>query len=317
MVSRYLIFLVLLLSAYADEQCNDRILLQNVQTLTLRSGRMVNARRVESIPELTRIGGSAPSHVLLDRVQCYNTGTDSYGEVQWRCEAEMPNPGYSLGEVEVVCEGYWDSEDTHVLRGSCGLEYELNGSPQNTAAATTTVYHETTSSSLDSSANILLTFFVLIIMFAMLGGFLELCLRRRSSHTTVVHTSPAPATVVQTPAPLPPAPPPPAVVPAATVVHSAVPAPAVVHHHTAPAPTVIHTSPAPVRYYSDGGGFLSGYLWGSAMSSGPTTRTVHHHHGSSGGGGAVRQRTTSTVVSGTSSSAGPKVSKSFGGTRKR
>lgn len=33
---------------------------------------------------------------------------------------------YKFGKTVVSCEGYESSEDQYVLRGSCGLEYQLD-----------------------------------------------------------------------------------------------------------------------------------------------------------------------------------------------
>ena len=44
--------------------------------------------------------------------------------VQWKCEANLPEH-LSFRSTTVVCEGYDSPEDTYILAGSCGLEYEL------------------------------------------------------------------------------------------------------------------------------------------------------------------------------------------------
>lgn len=41
-----------------------------------------------------------------------------------QCEAELPQ-GLSFGAVRVSCEGWKSADDDYVLRGSCGLKYEL------------------------------------------------------------------------------------------------------------------------------------------------------------------------------------------------
>jgi len=57
------------------------------------------------------------SHTAL---RCATTRADA----QWACSADMP-AGYSFGRISVSCEGYDYPDDPYVLRGSCGLEYEL------------------------------------------------------------------------------------------------------------------------------------------------------------------------------------------------
>jgi hypothetical protein len=51
-------------------------------------------------------------------------GTDSYGEIQWKCESQLTNA--KLGKLSVTCEGYQYPDDPYILKGSCGLEYELD-----------------------------------------------------------------------------------------------------------------------------------------------------------------------------------------------
>lgn len=105
----------------------NAILLSNVQTLTLRSGRQTSNRRVSSIPQLKCIGPSRKICSLhtIDVMQCTNQGYDYDEEdVQWSCSASLPAE-FKLGETEVICEGYRDPDDKWVLKGSCGVEYRL------------------------------------------------------------------------------------------------------------------------------------------------------------------------------------------------
>ena len=105
---------------------NNRILLDDVKSVVLRRGDMTTGRRVEPIAQLTRVGGSAPAGAYLDSIHCQNMGRNQYGKVDWRCEAQMPDSSLSLGDVEMVCEGYDGPGDAYILAGSCGLEYALN-----------------------------------------------------------------------------------------------------------------------------------------------------------------------------------------------
>lgn len=44
---------------------------------------------------------------------------------QWECKTDL-DAAYKFGKTVVSCEGYESSEDQYVLRGSCGLEYDLD-----------------------------------------------------------------------------------------------------------------------------------------------------------------------------------------------
>lgn len=57
-------------------------------------------------------------------MQCTNTGVDDRGEPQWDCSADIPR-AFRLGRTDVSCEGYSKPTDPYILRGSCGVEYEL------------------------------------------------------------------------------------------------------------------------------------------------------------------------------------------------
>ncbi|XP_022317373.2 uncharacterized protein LOC111120732 [Crassostrea virginica] len=103
----------------------DRILLRDIQTLTLKSNMMTNARRSSAVPQLKCIGGTAGCNAFRPQVvQCYNRGSDGY-DVQWECKTDMDN-AYRFGSVEVTCEGYDYPDDPNVLKGSCGLEYTID-----------------------------------------------------------------------------------------------------------------------------------------------------------------------------------------------
>lgn len=58
-------------------------------------------------------------------MRCTNQGADYDDEnIQWTCVADIPAE-FKLGGTEVVCEGYRSAEDDWVLKGSCGVEYQL------------------------------------------------------------------------------------------------------------------------------------------------------------------------------------------------
>ena len=100
-----------------------KVLLQDVQVLTLRNGQMTTSRRTSPVPQLKCVGGSAMGRFNPQVVQCYNRGSDGV-DIQWECKADMDNL-YRFGEIDVVCEGYNYPDDAYITKGSCGLEYTL------------------------------------------------------------------------------------------------------------------------------------------------------------------------------------------------
>ncbi|XP_062895241.1 store-operated calcium entry-associated regulatory factor [Mobula hypostoma] len=111
--------------AAAAAHDSERVLLREVQALTLYSGRYTSGRRASPVPQLHCVGGTAGCNSFIPQVvQCYNKGWDGY-DVQWECKADM-DIAYRFGAVTVSCEGYNFPEDPYILRGSCGLEYVLD-----------------------------------------------------------------------------------------------------------------------------------------------------------------------------------------------
>ncbi|KAM6149672.1 store-operated calcium entry-associated regulatory factor [Erethizon dorsatum] len=103
----------------------DRILLRDVKALTLYYDRYTTSRRLDPIPQLKCVGGTAGCDSYTPKViQCQNKGWDGY-DVQWECKTDL-DIAYKFGKTVVSCEGYDSSEDPYVLRGSCGLEYNLD-----------------------------------------------------------------------------------------------------------------------------------------------------------------------------------------------
>ncbi|KAF9913637.1 hypothetical protein BX616_009797 [Lobosporangium transversale] len=121
-----LIALVLLCSSVAKAFGGSpkKVLLRDVQTLTLHRDRMTTGRRTRPVPQLSCTGGSACGDYEPEVVQCINAGFDGT-DVQWKCEADLPD-NMRFGELDVYCEGYNHPDDPYVLKGSCGLEYKLH-----------------------------------------------------------------------------------------------------------------------------------------------------------------------------------------------
>ncbi|XP_062069271.1 store-operated calcium entry-associated regulatory factor [Lepus europaeus] len=125
---RPLLGLLWLLQMAGLAQCwndPDRVLLRDVKALTLHYDRYTTSRRLEPIPQLKCVGGTAGCDAYTPKViQCQNKGWDGY-DVQWECKTDL-DVAYKFGKTVVSCEGYESSEDQYVLRGSCGLEYNLD-----------------------------------------------------------------------------------------------------------------------------------------------------------------------------------------------
>lgn len=103
----------------------EKLLLSNVNSLTLRKGLKTTYNRVSAAPQLACIGGTAKGLYEIDVLRCKNAGS-SYGDedVQWTCTASLPSE-FKLGSTDVICEGFASSDDPYVLKGSCGVEYRL------------------------------------------------------------------------------------------------------------------------------------------------------------------------------------------------
>ena len=72
---------------------SNKILAQEIHTITLRADAMTTARRGSPIPQLQCIGGDCNQHI--NNVKCTNTGFDGQ-DVQWACTTYLPSP-YTFG----------------------------------------------------------------------------------------------------------------------------------------------------------------------------------------------------------------------------
>ncbi|QDS70081.1 hypothetical protein FKW77_004798 [Venturia effusa] len=115
----------LLAMTEAADTRQNKVLLKNIQSLTLKKGLQTSHRRVASVPQLKCIGGSGKPYYEVDVMRCTNSGSgyDS-DDVEWTCKASLP-PEFKLGSTDVICEGYSSSDDPYILKGSCGVEYRL------------------------------------------------------------------------------------------------------------------------------------------------------------------------------------------------
>ncbi|XP_045391320.1 store-operated calcium entry-associated regulatory factor [Lemur catta] len=120
-----LLLLLLIAGATLGRNDPDRILLRDVKAVTLHYDRYTTSRRLDPIPQLQCVGGTAGCDSYTPKVvQCQNKGWDGY-DVQWECKTDL-DVAYKFGKTVVSCEGYEHSEDQYILRGSCGLEYNLD-----------------------------------------------------------------------------------------------------------------------------------------------------------------------------------------------
>ncbi|KND02237.1 uncharacterized protein SPPG_02718 [Spizellomyces punctatus DAOM BR117] len=108
-----------------DAQRNrDKVLLREVQVLTLYKGQYTTGRRSNPVPQIKCVGGNACRDIQPEVIQCRQVGWDGR-EAQWECKAELEDM-YRLGKTIVNCEGYDYPDDPYILAGSCGVEYDLH-----------------------------------------------------------------------------------------------------------------------------------------------------------------------------------------------
>ncbi|UZJ56472.1 hypothetical protein CBS101457_005792 [Exobasidium rhododendri] len=98
-----------------------RVPMSSLKTLYFKDGASTMARRGKKMPQLKCVGNSRH---LCDTYGPAVILCKSAGDGAWRCEADL-HPSVRLGAVEVSCEGWENSEDEYVLRGSCMLEYNI------------------------------------------------------------------------------------------------------------------------------------------------------------------------------------------------
>nr|KIR44270.1 hypothetical protein I312_06516 [Cryptococcus bacillisporus CA1280] len=100
-----------------------KIPLGGIKTLTFYADKYTAGRRTAPIPQLT-CQGPGCKIFQPDVVQCTNMGDDGLGNVQWKCDTDLPS-SLRLGKVDVSCEGWSAKGDPDILQGSCGLTYNL------------------------------------------------------------------------------------------------------------------------------------------------------------------------------------------------
>ncbi len=99
------------------------IKLVDIEVLTFKKNHQTTTAKSLSFPQL-KCSGQNCKHAP-DVVKCVNVGIDDYGEVNWRCEADLPS-WLSFGKVDISCEGF-PKGSANVLVGSCRFKYSLFG----------------------------------------------------------------------------------------------------------------------------------------------------------------------------------------------
>ena len=112
--------------AFGSSPSANAVRLSEVKVLTLRAGEHTAHRRVDPVPQLrcTSHPGVCELH-QIDILRCTNEGSSySREDVQWTCTANLPST-LQLNSTDVICEGYSSPSDSYILKGSCGVEYQL------------------------------------------------------------------------------------------------------------------------------------------------------------------------------------------------
>ncbi|XP_050752358.1 store-operated calcium entry-associated regulatory factor [Gymnogyps californianus] len=173
------LFLFLLCAAAGPARCWDqlgRVLLREVQALTLHRGQYTTSRRTAAVPQLQCTGGAAGCSHVPEVVQCYNKGWDGY-DVQWQCKADLENT-YRFGRIEVSCEGYDYPDDPYILRGSCSLLFRLELTEEGerkvkNSGSFGSSYYQSRKDSSDSGAGAIVIIVLLVLAFGVYKLFLS------------------------------------------------------------------------------------------------------------------------------------------------
>ncbi|XP_040411100.1 store-operated calcium entry-associated regulatory factor isoform X1 [Cygnus olor] len=153
-----------------------RVLLREVQALTLHRGQYTTSRRTAAVPQLQCTGGSAGCSRVPEVVQCYNKGWDGY-DVQWQCKADLEN-AYRFGQIEVSCEGYDYPDDPYILRGSCSLLFRLELTEEGERKVKNSEsfgsgFYQSRKDSSDSGAGAIVIIVILVLAFGVYKLFLS------------------------------------------------------------------------------------------------------------------------------------------------
>lgn len=174
----------------------SRVQLSNIPSLTFYKDAQTKSRRGKPVPQLVCLGKPC-SLYTPDVVRCRNVGGQGT-DVDWKCEADLPE-ALRFGRVEVSCEGWAGPGDTHVLKGSCGLEYRLVRVPDSLRKGEDHSYppryKRWLNSAFEDPIATVFTVVWLAVFFIMLYSFLKSCFGRRTTGRTAPRPSnPGPST---------------------------------------------------------------------------------------------------------------------------
>ncbi|CAB3404179.1 unnamed protein product [Caenorhabditis bovis] len=172
MIDRYYISLIIWISLVLftvileTSAASDRVKLRDVSALTLYKGKWTTGRRSSPTLQLKCIGGSAKGAYEPKVVQCSNQGFDGT-DVQWRCDADLPHD-MEFGAITVSCEGYDYPDDPYILKGSCGLEYELD---YNSGSGKRSLSRSTKTDPWDTFSTFVVVAFILFVIYTMYSNW--------------------------------------------------------------------------------------------------------------------------------------------------
>ena len=115
---------------------SDGIPIQSIQSLVFQSNKYTTGRRNTPIKQINCISKNKQQRELCDNhspnsILCKNVGFDGI-DVNWQCTGEL-DTGIKFDTIDVICEGYNTPDDSVILKGSCGVEYTLTGTPIKTS----------------------------------------------------------------------------------------------------------------------------------------------------------------------------------------
>ena len=114
---KYILILILIKSNA------QRILIDNVKVITLKSERLTASRRTAPLSQLDCRGGLCHKY-KIDTVQCENVGSDGL-DANWKCITMDLPKNVMFKTLDVNCEGYASPQDRYILADSCSLRYNL------------------------------------------------------------------------------------------------------------------------------------------------------------------------------------------------
>jgi len=134
------------------------VLMSSLKTETFRQGSLTTSRRMPPVEQLKCTHNCFQSK-NINTVQCTNTGLNSLGHVQWKCETDDMPKNANFCNLVITCEGFSYPGDPYIFPGSCQLEYGLN------IRRVSPTIVQTTYSSYDDIFVELITLFIVLFLF--------------------------------------------------------------------------------------------------------------------------------------------------------